>query len=76
MFVTRLLLLPFQFHHISVINSLVNAVFWSQTATSKNGRGGDRYLPMVFTEHGVLLEKQEKSEKTIEKRKQTQPNRI
>jgi hypothetical protein len=26
----------------------------SQIATSKNGRGGTRYLPMVFTEHGVL----------------------
>lgn len=27
----------------------------SQIATSKNGRGGDRYNPMVFTEHGVLM---------------------
>jgi len=26
----------------------------SQIATSKLGRGGTRYLPMVFTEHGVL----------------------
>lgn len=26
----------------------------SQIATSKDGRGGIRYLPMVFTEHGVL----------------------
>jgi hypothetical protein len=26
----------------------------SQFATSKTGRGGTRYLPMVFTEHGVL----------------------
>jgi len=26
----------------------------SQFATSKKGRGGTRYLPMVFTEHGVL----------------------
>ncbi len=26
----------------------------SQIATSKNGRGGTRYLPMVFTEHGIL----------------------
>src|ERR1035437_2588956 len=26
----------------------------SQIATSKQGRGGTRYLPMVFTEHGVL----------------------
>ncbi|MCW3105319.1 MAG: DNA-binding protein [Bacteroidetes bacterium] len=27
----------------------------SQIATSKAGRGGTRYLPMVFTEHGVLM---------------------
>jgi hypothetical protein len=26
----------------------------SQIATSNKGRGGARYLPMVFTEHGVL----------------------
>lgn len=26
----------------------------SQIATSKTGRGGTRYLPMAFTEHGVL----------------------
>ena len=26
----------------------------SQFATSKKGRGGTRYLPMVFTEHGIL----------------------
>ncbi len=26
----------------------------SQIATSKTGRGGTRYLPMVFTEHGIL----------------------
>ena len=26
----------------------------SQIATSKTGRGGARYLPMVFTEHGIL----------------------
>ena len=26
----------------------------SQFVTSKNGRGGTRYLPLVFTEHGVL----------------------
>ncbi len=30
------------------------AVLRSQFATSKEGRGGTRYLPMVFTEHGVL----------------------
>ena len=26
----------------------------SQFVTSKKGRGGARYLPMVFTEHGIL----------------------
>lgn len=26
----------------------------SQIASSKQGRGGARYLPMVFTEHGIL----------------------
>lgn len=26
----------------------------SQIVTSKEGRGGTRYLPTVFTEHGVL----------------------
>lgn len=29
-------------------------VLRSQFVTSKEGRGGTRYLPMVFTEHGVL----------------------
>ena len=29
-------------------------VLRSQIATSNTGRGGTRYLPMVFTEHGVL----------------------
>jgi hypothetical protein len=27
----------------------------SQTATSKSGRGGRRYLPQCFTEHGALM---------------------
>ncbi|SRR5258706_5441312 len=27
----------------------------SQFATSKEGRGGRRYLPLAFTEHGVLM---------------------
>ena len=31
-----------------------SAFLRSQFATSKKGRGGARYLPMVFTEHGVL----------------------
>jgi hypothetical protein len=39
----------------------------SQIATSKKGRGGQRYLPMVFTEHGVLmLSSVLSSEKAIE----------
>ena len=27
----------------------------SQFAISKNGKGGRRYLPFVFTEHGVIM---------------------
>jgi hypothetical protein len=27
----------------------------SQIATSKNGRGGRRYCPYVFTEHGAIM---------------------
>jgi hypothetical protein len=27
----------------------------SQFATTKSGRGGSRYMPMAFTEHGVLM---------------------
>jgi phage regulator Rha-like protein len=27
----------------------------SQFATSKNGKGGRRYLPFAFTEHGVIM---------------------
>lgn len=27
----------------------------SQFATSKEGRGGRRYLPYVFTEHGAIM---------------------
>lgn len=37
----------------------LNADEWSslrsQSATSKIGRGGRRYLPFVFTEHGALM---------------------
>jgi hypothetical protein len=32
-----------------------DAVLRSQFAISKSGRGGRRYLPYVFTEHGVLM---------------------
>jgi hypothetical protein len=39
----------------------------SQFATSKEGRGGVRYLPMVFTEHGILqLSNVLKSKRAIE----------
>lgn len=31
------------------------AALRSQNATSKAGRGGSRYSPMVFTEHGALM---------------------
>ncbi len=31
-----------------------NEFLRSQIVTSKKGRGGTRYLPMAFTEHGVL----------------------
>jgi hypothetical protein len=31
------------------------AALWSQSATSNAGRGGRRYLPHVFTEHGALM---------------------
>jgi hypothetical protein len=37
----------------------LNADEWSslrsQSATSKIGRGGRRYLPFFFTEHGALM---------------------
>jgi hypothetical protein len=39
----------------------------SQIATSKTGSGGTRYLPMAFTEHGVLqLSNVLKSDRAIE----------
>ncbi|HTA61683.1 MAG TPA: ORF6N domain-containing protein [Bacteroidia bacterium] len=42
-------------------------VLRSQIATSNEGRGGARYLPMAFTEHGVLqLSNILKSERAIE----------
>jgi hypothetical protein len=33
---------------------LKSQFLWSPISTSKTGRRGTRYLPMVFTEHGVL----------------------
>jgi ORF6N domain-containing protein len=32
-----------------------NKLLRSQTATSNGGRGGRRYLPFVFTEHGAIM---------------------
>ena len=32
-----------------------NAALRSQIATSKSGRGGRRYAPYVFTEHGTIM---------------------
>lgn len=37
------------------LNEKEFAFLRSQFATSKKQRGGTRYLPMVFTEHGVLM---------------------
>ncbi len=36
------------------LTEIEHEVLRSQFATSKKGRGGTRYLPMVFTEHSVL----------------------
>lgn len=36
------------------LTEIEHEVLRSQFATSKKGRGGTRYLPMIFTEHGVL----------------------
>lgn len=41
-------------HFMFELTSKENDSLRSQTVTSKKGRGGTRYLPMVFTEHGVL----------------------
>lgn len=37
------------------LNEKEFAFLRSQIASSKKQRGGTRYLPMVFTEHGVLM---------------------
>jgi len=36
-------------------SQIVTSSLRSQIATSKNGRGGRRYLPFAFTEHGVVM---------------------
>ena len=42
-------------HFMFELTQQENEILRSQIATSKTGPGGDRYLPMVFTEHGVLM---------------------
>ena len=41
-------------HFMFVLTKEENESLRSQFVTSKKGRGGTRYLPMVFTEHGIL----------------------
>ena len=41
-------------HFMFELTNEENESLRSQFVTSKKGRGGTRYLPMVFTEHGVL----------------------
>ncbi len=49
------------------LNKEEDADLRSQIVTSKSGRGGRRYLPYVFTEHGVaMLSSVLKSERAIE----------
>lgn len=36
-------------------NYLDSSALWSQSVTSKKGRGGRRYLPLAFTEQGVAM---------------------
>jgi len=44
----------FPVHFMFVLSSEEFTSLRSQFVTSKNGKGGTRYLPMVFTEHGIL----------------------
>ncbi len=44
----------FPVHFMFEVTKEENESLRSQFVTSKKGRGGTRYLPMVFTEHGVL----------------------
>jgi hypothetical protein len=47
-------LIRFPKKHMFVLTGKEYESLRSQFATSKISRGGSRYLPMVFTEHGVL----------------------
>ena len=38
-----------------IVTSNTDELLRSQFATSKSGRGGRRYLPFAFTEHGVIM---------------------
>jgi phage regulator Rha-like protein len=39
----------------NLISQFSTSSLRSQIATSKNGKGGRRYLPFAFTEHGVIM---------------------
>ncbi len=41
-------------HFMFELTEIEFEILRSQFVTSKGGKGGTRYLPMVFTEHGVL----------------------
>ncbi len=41
-------------HFMFELTKEENEFLRSQFVTSKKGRGGTRYLPLVFTEHGIL----------------------
>ncbi len=44
----------FPAHFMFELTKEENEFLRSQIVTSKKGRGGTRYLPMAFTEHGIL----------------------
>ena len=44
----------FPSHFMFILSIEEHTSLRSQTVTSKNEKGGTRYLPMVFTEHGIL----------------------
>ena len=44
-----------QTEYDNLMSQFVTSSLRSQFATSKDGRGGRRYLPFAFTEHGVIM---------------------
>lgn len=44
----------FPLHFMFILSVEEHSTLRSQFVTSKKGKGGTRYLPMVFTEHGIL----------------------